>query len=90
VSERATAVLDIPAPQVSRLRCQGCATRACEQLSSIPGVIKVDCGDSSSSVDVEFDPQRISEADLLSMLERYGMTLSELHHHAAWRITGLD
>lgn len=90
MSERATAVLELPAPHVSTLRCRDCATRACEQLASVTGVLKVDCEEVGNAVDVEFDPQQVSEADLLHVLEQYGARLRDLHHHAAWRITGLD
>lgn len=86
----ATAVLDIPTPQVSRLRCLGCATRACETLAAVPGVGHVDCGTSGASVEVQFDPERVTEDELLAVLGEYGAQLAEAHRHAAWRVTGLD
>ena len=90
MSDRASAVFDLPAPRVSRLACQECAGRACETLAGIPGVAKVECDAAGGSVQVEFDSARVTEADLLVELERFGMQLAESHRHAAWRITGLD
>lgn len=90
MNERASAVFDIPAPQVSRVRCMECAGKACETLKTVPGVAKVDCDAGASSVRVEFDPSRVTEADLAAELDRFGMHLAESVRHAAWRVTGLD
>lgn len=90
MSERATAVFDLPAPQVASVRCIECASRACETLQSIPGVAKVECDTGSSSVSVEFDPARVTEADLGAELDRFGLELAQSTRHAAWRVTGLD
>lgn len=90
MSEKASAVFDVPAPRVSRMRCVECANRACRTLGEVPGIAKVDCDSDASSVRVEFDPARISEADIAAELDRFGLELAESRRHAAWRIIGLD
>ena len=90
MSERTTATFDLPSVQVSRVRCSACASRACEALSELPGVTKVDCDLEASAVHVEFDPDRISEDDLAGETERLGLQLAERVRHVAWRVTGLD
>lgn len=90
MSERASAVFDIPSPRVSRMRCVECANRACRTVGDVPGVLKVDCDSSATSVRVEFDPGRISESDIAAELDRFGLELAESTRHAAWRIIGLD
>jgi len=42
------------------------------------------------SVRIEFDPARVTEADLAVEMDRFGMELADSFRHAAWRITGLD
>lgn len=90
MSENATATFELPSAQASPLRCAACATRACEALGQVPGVSKVDCDSAGSSVRVEFDPARVSEADLSVEMERFGLELAESVHHAAFRVAGLD
>lgn len=90
MSERASAVFEIPAPQVARVRCLECADRACDVLQQVPGVAKVECDNGATTVRVEFDPGRITEADLAAELDRFGLELAEAKRHAAWRVTGLD
>ena len=90
MSDRASATFDSPGSVSSPLRCTACANRACEALGDVPGVAKVDCDASGATVRIEFDPARVSEADLTIEMERFGLELSESVRHAAWRITGLD
>lgn len=90
MSDRATATFEIPATQVSRVRCTACASRACEALGKVPGVTRVECDHQGGTVRVEFDPARITEADLALETERFGMAMAESVHHDAWRVTGLD
>jgi copper chaperone CopZ len=90
VSERATATFDLPGVQVSRVRCTACANRVCETLGTLPGVMRVDCDTVGGAVRVEFDPARITEADLAVETERFGLELADTLRHATWRVTGLD
>lgn len=90
MTDHATATFELPSTPVSSLRCTACANRACETLSGVPGVTKVDCDAVGSAVLVEYDPGRVSEADLTAEMERFGLSLTETVHHAAWRITGID
>ena len=90
MTDRATATFDFAAITEAPLKCAACANRACEALGSIPGVQKVDCNVAGSAVQVEYDPGRLSEADLGVEMERFGLELAEAVHHAAWRVTGLD
>jgi len=90
VTERANATFELPHRSGATLRCAACANRACEALGDVPGVSRVECDAAGASVQVEFDPTRITEADLGSEMERFGLELAETVHHAAWRVTGLD
>lgn len=90
MTERASATFEIPGVQVSRVRCTACASRACEALGRVPGVTRVDCDHEGGSVRVEFDPTRITEADLAVETERFGLELADSVHHVAWRVSGLD
>lgn len=85
----ATATFQIPAPRPPAPRCAECAARVCAALEQVPGVVRADCS-SGSTVVVEFDPARVSEAELAAEVERFGMELAESVAHAAWRVTGLD
>jgi len=90
MSAQASATFELPQPPASRVRCLECAGRACEALSALPGVTKVECDPSGGAVRVDFDPERTTEADLAMSLHGFGMELAETLHHVAWRITGLD
>jgi copper chaperone CopZ len=90
MSERASATFDLPSGPSAPLRCSACANRACEALGSVPGVARVDCDAAGAAVRVEYDPGRVSEADLAAEMEQFGLELAESVHHAAWRVSGLD
>lgn len=89
-SERANATFQLPASPASGLRCTACANRACEMLGEFPGVGKVECDTGGAAVRIEFDPTRVTEADLSVAMDRFGLHLAETAYHCAWRITGLD
>ena len=86
----ATATFDLPGDGSSRLRCSACAKRACEALGEVPGVARIDCDAAAGTVRVEYDPSRLSEADLSAEMDRFGLELSKSVHHAAWSVAGLD
>lgn len=88
--EHAVATFDVPGAVPSALRCTACSNRACTLLGELPGVARVDCGATGGEIRVEFDPGRITEADLAVEMERFGLELAEAVRHAAWRVTGLD
>lgn len=90
MSDRATATFELPTTAPSPVRCTACANRACEALGEVPGVARVDCDAVGATVSVEFDPSRVSEADLVVEMDRFGMDLAQSVRHEAWRITGLD
>lgn len=90
MSDRASAVFDIPAPEASVVRCAECASRVCDSLRDVPGVHNVDCDGAGASVRVEYDPDRVSESDLEAEVSRFGAELGRGIAHAAWRVTGLD
>lgn len=90
MSEHATAVFDLPQHEASPVRCVACANRACSALGGVPGVARVECDPLGASVKVEFDPGRVTQDDLVSQMDRFGLELAEVVRHAAWRVTGLD
>lgn len=90
MSERASATFQLPTSPSPGLRCTACANRACEMLAEVPGVGKVDCDTGGAAIRIEFDSERVTEADLTVAMERFGLQLAESAHHAAWRVTGLD
>ncbi len=85
-----TATFDIPAGGFDRIRCAECAARACDALRQIPGVTKIECEEQRGTVQVDFDPARVSEADIRVELEHFGLREAERVVHHAWRVTGLD
>lgn len=87
---RSVATFEIPAPPSTSVRCVACANRACQALGQVPGVARVDCDATSSAVVVEFDADRVSTDDLAEEMSRFGLTLADSVHHAAWRVSGLD
>jgi hypothetical protein len=62
----------------------------CEALSDVPGVVRVECDATGANVRVEYDTDRLGEADLEAEMDRFGLALSENVSHAAWKIVGLD
>lgn len=90
MTDHASATFEVPSAQAAPVRCAACANRACEALGGVPGVARVDCDAAGATVRVEFDPGRVSESDLVTEMERFGLELSDTIHHAAWRVTGLD
>jgi len=88
---RASATFALPrAHAASSVRCERCGERACDSLAGVPGVLRTECDAAGQSVRVDFDPARVSEADLEAMLAGFGLELAASVGHAAWRITGLD
>lgn len=90
MSAHGTATFELPGARSAVVRCTACANRACEALGDVPGVSKVDCDAMASTVRVEFDARRVSESELVSEMERFGLELAESLRHEAWRVTGLD
>ncbi|MBI5232159.1 MAG: heavy-metal-associated domain-containing protein [Coriobacteriales bacterium] len=90
MTERASATFTLQGPRSDRARCMACAERVCESLQQVPGVGKVECNPSAGAVVVEYDAERVSEADLIAEVEHFEMTLAESVGHASWRISGLD
>lgn len=91
MSDRATATFELPAAPIGgSVRCERCAERVCTSLDEVPGVVRVDCDPSGSSVSVEFDPVRVSESEIAALLRGFGLELASSMRHAAWRIVGLD
>ena len=90
MSERAVATFDLPRPGSAALRCAACANRACEAIAEVPGVLRIDCDAAGSTVRVEFDPVRVSESELATQMDRFGLEFAESVRHTAWRVTGLD
>lgn len=84
-----SAVLTLPVVPGSGIRCAGCVSRACAQMESLPGVIRVDC-DPRGTVRVDYDAQRTSHAQLEAAASRLGAEVSASFMHAVWRVTGLD
>ncbi|MGV8082977.1 MAG: heavy metal translocating P-type ATPase [Coriobacteriia bacterium] len=87
-AERATAVVET-ATLGSGLRCAECDQRVCEQLRKLNGVVRVDCA-ATGTMRVDFDPFEVSEAQLRSEAERYGVEVIGTYSHAAWRVLDLD
>lgn len=88
-AQRAAATFRIPSHADKGVRCQQCASRLCAQVEEMPGVARVEC-DPRGTLRVEYDPSRVSEADLSSATERYGIELAGVYEHAVWHVTGLD
>lgn len=84
------ATFDLPQHGAAGVRCAGCAERVCDALRDVPGVGRVECDAVGTSVRVEYDPERLGEADLSIEMDRFGLELAENVRHAAWRVTGLD
>ena len=88
-AERASANIDLPAHGTGGHRCAECESRLCSRVEAMPGVLRVECGE-SGPMRVEFDPSRISQIELDAETGRYGAELEGVYAHAVWHVTGLD
>jgi Cd2+/Zn2+-exporting ATPase len=87
--ERASAQFDLPPREGEERRCAECETRLQDRIGVMPGVVSAEC-DAGGPIRVEFDPSKVTEAELAAETLRHCAELDEAYAHAVWRVTGLD
>lgn len=89
MSGRATATFELPLSAEKGVRCARCASRVCAQVEEMQGVLHVEC-DPRGEMRVDYDPDRVTSAQLGMATERFGAQLAGVYAHATWHVTGLD
>ncbi len=86
----ATERFDLAAMLPGPRHCVACATRVCDAVGELDGVVDARCDGEAGELEVTFDPGVLPLAQLQRTVEQRVRAETEAFGHAVYRLEGLD